>query len=71
MNITYTLYCKECFSRYKRKFMDEALKINRYSSYFCCSECSLETDRGYAVAEITQKDQKRVSSTQYRNVEIA
>ena len=71
MNITYTLYCKECFSKVKRKFMEDAHKINRYNSYFCCSECSLETDRGYAVAKITQKAQRRVSSAQYKNVEIA
>ena len=48
MAITYTLYCKSCYERLKRSEDEKPAKVRPYTSYFVCSCCSCETDRGYA-----------------------
>ncbi len=49
MSITYKLYCKECYSRLKEVEPDCSMKARIHKSYFICSSCGFETDRGYAV----------------------
>lgn len=54
MAITYTLYCKSCYDRLNESGEGTAAKARPHKSYFVCSCCSCETDRGYAVQNGTQ-----------------
>jgi RNase P subunit RPR2 len=52
--ITYTLYCKSCYDRLNETEEGKAAKARPHKSYFVCSCCSCETDRGFAVQNGTQ-----------------
>jgi hypothetical protein len=54
MAITYRLYCKECYNKLSASGGENPdLTVRPHTSYFICSGCSFETDRGYAVQEGT------------------
>lgn len=59
MAITYTLYCKDCYDRLKASQQGLHLKARSYNSYFVCSRCSFETDRGYAIQNTTTLEARR------------
>ena len=49
MAITYALYCKECYRKLKEEVLNSYAKARAHNSYFICTNCGFETDRGYAV----------------------
>jgi RNase P subunit RPR2 len=51
MAVTYTLYCAACYKRLVESRDDPPLSVRSYESYFVCSCCSCETDRGFAVGD--------------------
>ena len=51
MAITFTLYCRECYHRLKKDELDSPTKARSHNSYFICTSCGFETDRGYAVQD--------------------
>ncbi|UCB45109.1 MAG: hypothetical protein JSV25_12955 [Spirochaetota bacterium] len=49
MAITFALYCKECYHKLKKDELDSPTKARSHNSYFICTSCGFETDRGYAL----------------------
>ncbi len=65
MEITYTLYCRECYSS-----LNETNKARPYNSYFICSNCGFETDRGYALQVLspTEIQKNHIKKTSVKQV---
>ncbi len=56
MGIKYILFCRKCYEKIKETLSDRAVRARKYNSYFICSQCSFETDRGYAVPGTVDSD---------------
>ena len=70
MAITYTLYCKECFDRLMSSGVHTELKARPYESYFVCSRCSFETDRGYAVQKESRHKSHSSNTEKQLNISV-
>ncbi len=53
MAVTYTLYCAVCYKRLVESRDEPPISVRPYESYFICSCCSCETDRGFAIGDDT------------------
>jgi len=51
MAVTYSLYCANCYKRLVESRDAPPLSVRPYESYFVCSCCSCETDRGIAAGD--------------------
>ena len=71
MGTTHRLYCNNCYLKFKDKLVGKTQKVVQYNSYFSCSGCSLETDRGYAIFEAVQNNLNLGISAKYKKVDIA